>query len=180
MQDQTDITPESRGLLLTITGNGKGKSTSAFGITIRALGWGWRVLFLQFVKGGRETGEKRFFDTLNDPHLVFDQLGAGATWEPGDHSALAQAGWKRAKAALADRQWDLVVLDELNIALHYGWLPLDDVLASLRSRKPELNVVVTGRYAPDALLEISDLISEIKAVRHPYVKGIPARPWIDF
>ena len=75
---------------------------------------------------------------------------------------------------------DLVVLDELNIALHYGWLPLDDVLASLRSRKPELNVVVTGRYAPDALLEISDLISEIKAVRHPYEKGIPARPGIDF
>lgn len=180
MQNQTDITQESRGLLLTITGNGKGKSTSAFGITIRALGWGWRVLFLQFVKGGRETGEKRFFNALNDPYLVFDQLGAGATWESGDHSALAQAGWERAKTALSGQEWDLVVLDELNIALHYGWLPLDDVLESLRSRRPELNVVVTGRYAPDALLEISDLVSEIKAVRHPYEKGIPARPGIDF
>lgn len=173
-------TQKSEGLLLNITGNGKGKSTSAFGITIRALGWGWRVLFLQFVKGDRETGEKRFFDALGSPNLVFDQLGAGASWEPGDHPALARQGWLRAKEALVSPEWNLVVFDELNIALHCGWLPLDGVMEALRTRRAELNVVITGRYAPEPLLDMSDLVSRIEAVRHPYEKGIPAARGIDF
>lgn len=171
---------KNAGLLLNITGNGKGKSTSAFGITIRALGWGWKVLVLQFVKGDRETGEKRFFSRLADPGLEFDQLGAGASWEPGDHAALALRGWGRAKKELNSMHWDLVVLDELNIALHYRWIPLEEVLEILRNRPSGLNVVVTGRYAPQALLDQSDLVSEIQEIRHPYQKGIPAVRGIDY
>ena len=87
------------GILLNITGNGKGKTTSAFGITIRALGWGWKVVFLQFVKGSFETGEKRFFASLNHPLLHFEQVGAGLSWHPGDHKGMAEAGWKRAAPA---------------------------------------------------------------------------------
>ncbi len=171
---------KSAGLLLNITGNGKGKSTGAFGITIRALGWGWKVLFLQFVKGGRETGEMRFFSRLSDPGLEFDQLGAGASWEPGDHAALARKGWLRAKEALRSPQWNLAVFDELNIALHYNWIPLEEVLEALRTRRPDLNVVITGRHAPAPLLEMSDLVSEINEIRHPFRKGIPAVRGLDY
>ncbi len=170
----------AKGLLLNVTGNGKGKSTSAFGTVIRALGWDWNVLLLQFVKGTMETGEKRFFDSLHAPNLEFAQLGAGASWEPGDHAALARQGWTRAEKELLSPRWQLVVFDELNIALHYNWLPLDEVLGALRSRRHDLNVMITGRHAPRELLEMSDLVSEIKAVRHPYELGIPARKGIDF
>lgn len=168
------------GILLNITGNGKGKTTSAFGITIRALGWGWKVGFLQFVKGSFETGEKRFFASLNHPSLLFEQVGAGLSWHPGNHKAMAEAGWKRAEALFQDDQMDLLVLDELNIALHYQWLDLDRVLEALKNRKTRQHVVVTGRYAPEKLLEVSDLVSEVHSLKHPYEKGIPAIRGIDF
>ena len=168
------------GILLNITGNGKGKTTSACGITIRALGWGWNVVFLQFVKGTVETGEKHFFDALNHPLLRFEQLGAGLSWHPGDHKGMAETGWKRAEEMLHSDQVHLRVMDELNIALHYQWLELDRVLDALRQRPPHQNVVITGRYAPAPLLELSDLVSEIRSVKHPYDKGIPAIRGIDF
>ena len=168
------------GILLNITGNGKGKTTSAFGITIRALGWGWKVVFLQFVKGSFETGEKRFFASLNHPLLHFEQVGAGLSWHPGDHKGMAEAGWKRAEALLQDNQIDLFVMDELNIALHYQWLNLDSVLEALKNRQVRQNVIITGRYAPAPLLELSDLVFEIRSVKHPYDKGIPAIRGIDF
>lgn len=168
------------GILLNITGNGKGKTTSAFGIAIRALGWGWNVVFLQFVKGQGETGEKRFFAGLNHPSLIFEQVGAGLSWQPGDHKGMAQQGWRRAGEYLLSDRIDLFVMDELNIALHYEWLNLDDVMETLKKRSPKQNVVITGRYAPQPLIELSDLVSEINSVKHPYEKGIPAIRGIDF
>ena len=170
----------SAGILLNITGNGKGKTTSAFGIAVRALGWDWNVVFLQFVKGGTETGEKRFFSSLNHPSLRFEQLGAGLSWHPGDHKGMAEAGWKRAAEFLRSDQVDLLVMDELNIALHYQWLELNRVLDALKRRPAHQNVVITGRYAPAPLLELSDLVSEIRSVKHPFEKGIPAIRGIDF
>ena len=170
----------SAGILLNITGNGKGKTTSAFGITIRALGWGWNVVFLQFVKGAVETGEKRFFASLNHPSLLFEQVGAGLSWHPGGHKGMAEAGWKRAEAFLRSGEVDLLVMDELNIALHYQWLSLDHVLDALKHRPPHQNVIITGRYAPAPLLDLSDLVSEIRSVKHPFDKGIPAIRGIDF
>lgn len=168
------------GLLLNVTGNGKGKSTSAFGIAVRALGWNWNVALLQFVKGGMETGEKRFFESLKLPNFLFGQLGAGVSWNPGNHEELAREGWKKAEPLLRSDVYDLLILDELNIALWKKWLDAETVLNALKNRRPTLNVVVTGRYALPELLEISDLVSEIREIKHPYQKGIPARAGIDF
>ena len=168
------------GLLLNVTGNGKGKSTSSFGIVIRALGWNWNVALLQFVKGGMQTGEKQFFESLKLPNFLYDQLGAGVSWNPGNHEELAREGWKKAEQLLQSDRFDLLVFDELNIALWKKWLDLDTVLNALKNRRPTLNVVVTGRYAPPELLEISDLVSEIQEIKHPYQRGIPARPGIDY
>ncbi len=176
--------PEERtarhGLLLTITGNGKGKTTSALGNVVRALGWGWQVGVLQFVKDERETGERRFFRELRHPGLSFLQVGRGMSWQPGDHAAAARHGWELALDALYSGRFDLVVLDELNIALHYHWLETAAVVAALRERPAWLHVIVTGRHAPPELLEISDLVSEIREIRHPFQQGIAAQAGIDY
>ena len=169
-----------KGLLLTVTGDGKGKTTSALGTVIRALGRGWKVTILQFVKNEGKTGEKLFLEKFPE-QLVMEQLGEGFSWQEKDHAAAAEAGWKKASEWLSgEKECDLLVLDELNIALHYGWLDLKKVLTDLQNRKNELNVIVTGRNAPEELIRCSDLVSEIKNVKHPFDSGIPGRQGIDF
>lgn len=169
-----------KGLLLTITGDGKGKTTSALGTVLRALGRGWKVTILQFVKNEGKTGEKLFFEKFPDL-VTMEQLGEGFSWQDKDHSAAAEAGWKKAEPWLSgEKQCDLLVLDELNIALHYGWLNTERVLNALNQRKEDLNVIVTGRYAPEALIQSSDLVSRIENIKHPFDSGIPGRQGIDF
>jgi cob(I)alamin adenosyltransferase len=169
-----------KGLLLTITGDGKGKTTSALGTVIRALGRGWRVTILQFVKNGDITGEKLFFEKFSD-QVIMEQLGEGFSWQNKDHSAAAEAGWQKALPWLnGEKTCDLLVLDELNIALHYNWLDPEKVLNALKNRKEELNVIVTGRNAPEELIRCSDLVSRIENIKHPFDSGIPGKEGIDF
>lgn len=169
-----------KGLLLTITGDGKGKTTSALGTVVRALGRGWRVAIFQFVKNESKTGEKLFFEKFPD-QVIMEQLGEGFSWQDKDHTAAAEAGWQKVIPWLnGGKTCDLLVLDELNIALHYGWLDTEMVLTALKNRKDDLNVIVTGRNAPDELVKCSDLVSQIENIKHPFDSGIPARQGIDF
>ena len=172
-----------QGLLLNLTGNGKGKTTSALGTACRALGWGWRIVIIQFVKSERETGERHFFLESNR-RVEFFSLGVGATWTPevttGQHEEAALAAWQKAQEYLDDPAVDLLILDELNIAVNYGWLPVPDVIMKLQHRPASMHVIVTGRYADPALLEASDLVSEIKEIKHPYHKGITSQIGIEY
>lgn len=168
-----------RGLLLTFTGDGKGKSSAAFGIALRALGWGWRIAVLQFMKGERPTGERNFFRQYF-PETLFEAHGLGLTTRPGDHAACARQGWERARELLTGFSGELLILDELCVALFHGYLDCGEVIETLRNRRSGLNVVVTGRHAPPELRELSDLVSEIGMVKHPYTRGIPARKGIDY
>ncbi len=165
---------------MNVTGNGKGKSTSAFGMVIRALGWDWKVALLQFIKGKTETGEMRFFRKLADKNFIFEQLGDGLSWHEGDHKTRALQGWETAKKMLHDPELQLLVLDELNIAIHLGYLDLNEVIRELRNRREDLHVLISGRYANAQLLAECDLVSEIEAIKHPYEKGIKAQKGIDF
>ncbi len=167
------------GLLLNLTGDGKGKTSGALGMTVRALGWGWRVAVVQFMKGDLETGERSFFRT-HFPEMIFEQYGLGLLSRPGDHAGMAQRGWARARELLAEFPGELLVLDELNNALTHGFVDLDEALDALKRRREALNVIVTGRYAPPELVELSDLVSEIREVKHPYRRGIPARKGLDY
>ena len=181
------ITPQEkcdrRGLLLNITGNGKGKTTSALGTAIRACGWGWRVVIVQFVKGDRETGEKRFFAGLNPP-VEFISLGLGATWTPDvaaeQHVAAAAAAWRKTECYLNDPDIDLLVLDELNVALSLARLPVENVLKALRQRPPAMHVIVTGRYAVADMIAAADLVSEIQEIKHPFRQGIISQQGIEY
>lgn len=169
----------TKGLLLNLTGDGKGKSSSAFGIAVRALGWEWRVAVLQFIKGGRPTGERNFFRKYV-PGMMFESCGLGLTKGPGDHASAAAASWERAKELLRGFDGELLILDELNIAVRHGYLDAAEVAAALSGRRAGLNVIVTGRGAAPELLEIADLVSEIRAVRHPFLNGEPARKGLDY
>ena len=174
-----------RGLLINITGNGKGKTTSGLGACVRALGWGWKVCIIQFIKSTRPTGEKKFAELIK-PHVDLEiyQTGYGATWkgrgtEP-EHTKAAQQAWMETKKYISEGKIDLLMLDELNIALSFGWLNAEDVMNTFKNRPASMNIIVTGRNAPDWLVEISDLVSEINEIKHPFKKGIPARKGIEF
>ncbi|MDD4181855.1 MAG: cob(I)yrinic acid a,c-diamide adenosyltransferase [Victivallaceae bacterium] len=170
-----------KGLLLNITGNGKGKSTSAFGTIIRALGWDWNVALLQFVKGSNmNTGEQQFFQQLSSSKFIFEQLGCGYTWAQGNHAGSALEAWQRTEELLKQPKLQLLVLDELNVALDQHLLDINEVITALQNRPAPLNVIITGRGAPQKLLEISDLISRIDSVKHPFDSGISAREGLDF
>lgn len=179
------IDKKSRGLLINITGNGKGKTTSSLGTCVRALGWGWKVRIIQFVKDKRETGEKRFFENIaKDSDLEICQCGLGCTWKSKwtkeEHATAALEAWKKAEESIKDSEARLLVLDELNIALDAGWLDKETVLSNLKNRPEEMNIIVTGRYSPEWLVDICDLVSEVKEIKHPYKKGIKARKGIEF
>ncbi len=170
-----------RGLVVVYTGHGKGKTTAALGIVFRALGRGMRVGVVQFIKGKWKTGERAFAETL--PNLTFLVMGRGFTWESDDLSndkAAAVAAWEKAKEMIMGGETDVVVLDELTFTIHYGFLSQDEILATLRARPAHVHVVITGRNAPDELVLLADLVSEMKSVKHPYEQGIPAQIGIDF
>jgi cob(I)alamin adenosyltransferase len=172
-----------KGLLIVHTGKGKGKSTAAFGMVLRALGHGMPVAVVQFVKGKWETGERNALSRFGELVTVHT-LGEGFTWETQDRQrdiAAAGAAWERAKALIAGGAHRLVLLDELNIVLRYGYLPVDDVVAFLRDQKPpDVHVIVTGRNAPEALIEAADLVTEMEMVKHPFRSGVKAQKGIEF
>ena len=169
-----------RGVLLVLTGNGKGKSSSAFGMVARALGHDLRVGVVQFIKGRYATGEEAFFRRV--PQVSFHVAGEGFTWETQDRTRdvrAAEAGWEMASALLRDPTVALVVLDELNIVLRYRYLALADILAALRARPVTQHVVVTGRGAPAELLELADTVTDMHPVKHAFDAGIGAQPGIE-
>jgi cob(I)alamin adenosyltransferase len=173
---------EERGLLIVHTGAGKGKSTAAFGIVLRCLGHGMRVGIVQFVKGAWATGERSVLARF--PDLVTCRaMGEGFTWDTQDRArdiAAARAAWDIAQAMIADPSYRLVLLDELNIVLRYDYLPVDEVVAALQTKPRDLHVVVTGRNAPQALIEAADLVTEMTLVKHPFRAGVKAQPGIEF
>jgi cob(I)alamin adenosyltransferase len=171
-----------KGLLIVNTGPGKGKTTAAFGLALRVLGHGGRVGVVQFVKGAWHTGEKDAFAAFGD-RVVWHTMGEGFTWETQDLArdvAAAEAAWSRARDLIADESIDLVVLDELNIALRYDYLDLDAVVEALKTRREGLHVVVTGRNAKPALVEAADLVTEMGAAKHHFAAGVKAQKGIEF
>jgi cob(I)alamin adenosyltransferase len=171
-----------KGLLIVHTGKGKGKSTAAFGLVMRALGHGMRVGIVQFVKGKWETGERSVLDRYSDL-VTIRAMGEGFTWDTQDRErdiAAAEKAWEASKEMISSGDYDLVVLDELNIVLRYETLPLDEVVTFLGNRPEMLHVVVTGRNAKDELIEAADLVTEMTQVKHPFRSGVKAQKGIEF
>jgi cob(I)alamin adenosyltransferase len=171
-----------RGPLIVHTGPGKGKSTAAWGLALRALGHGWRVGVVQFIKGAWETGEREAFAHFRD-QMSWHTMGEGFTWETQDKGrdiAAAQAAWVKARELMADPGVGLLILDELNIALRYDYLPLAEVIAALTARRAELTVVVTGRNAKPELVAAADCVTEMGAVKHHFAAGFKAQEGIEF
>ncbi|MFA7604792.1 MAG: cob(I)yrinic acid a,c-diamide adenosyltransferase [Novosphingobium sp.] len=171
-----------KGLLIVHTGKGKGKTTAALGMVVRAIGHGRKVGVVQFVKGAMTTGEKAVFDVF-PAQVEFLPMGEGFTWDTQDRArdiATARAAWEEVKRMISDPAYDMVLADELNIVLRYDYLPLDEVLPVLAARAPMKHVIVTGRNAPDALIEIADLVTEMTLVKHPFRSGVKAQPGIEF
>jgi len=175
-----------KGLLMVHTGKGKGKSTAAFGVAFRALGHGKRIGIVQFTKGKWESGERAAFARFGD-QVTIHAHGEGFTWETQDRArdiANAEAAWTEAvgmiEAARATGAYDLLVFDELNIALRYDQLPIDAVVAALVGRPEGLHIIVTGRNAKPELIEAADLVTEMEAVKHPFAAGVKAQQGIEF
>lgn len=171
-----------KGLLLVHTGKGKGKTTGAMGLALRMLGTGRPVAIVQFIKGGWETAERRAFACFGD-RVAWHTMGEGFTWETQDRArdvAACRAAWARAMKLRDTPALGLLVLDELNIALRYGYLETDEVLADLAARPPGLHVVATGRNAPAPLLDAADLVTEFEARKHHFAAGVRAQPGIEF
>ena len=171
-----------KGLLIVHTGPGKGKSTAAFGLVLRALGHGWRVGVVQFIKGAWSTGERTALDRFADL-MQWHTMGEGFTWETQDRArdvAAAGAAWAKVRELMADPAIKLLVLDELNIALRYDYLPLADVVAALQARRADLHVVVTGRNAKPELVAAADLVTEMGLVKHHFAAGVKAQEGIEF
>ncbi len=175
--------PPSRvsSLVLVNTGDGKGKSTAAFGVVMRAVARGWRVCVIQFIKSGRwKTGEEKVASQLG---VDWNPMGDGFSWDSKDldaSQALAQAAWAAAAAAISSGAYRLVVLDEITYPMNWEWIRSDEVIEAIRSRPPGVNVIATGRDAPEALVEVADTVTEMRKVRHAYDRGVPARRGIDF
>ncbi|WAJ26326.1 cob(I)yrinic acid a,c-diamide adenosyltransferase [Antarcticirhabdus aurantiaca] len=171
-----------KGLLIVHTGKGKGKTTAAFGLALRMLGYGKTVGVVQFVKGAWHTGERDAFAAFGD-RVRWHSMGEGFTWETQDLQrdvAAAEAAWAQAKALMADPDVALLVLDEINIALRYDYLSLADVVETLRGRRAGLHVVATGRNAKPELIEAADLVTEFEAVKHHFAAGVKAQEGIEF
>ena len=173
-----------KGLILVLTGAGKGKSSSGFGMILRCIAHGMPCAVVQFIKGAWDTGERRLL-TENFSHLCqFHAMGEGFTWETQDKArdiAAARAGWEKAKELIRNPDIRLELLDEINIALRYDYLDLDEVLTFLAEEKPPLtHVVLTGRNAKDGLIEMADLVTEMTVVKHPFRAGIKAQAGVEF
>lgn len=179
MAEKTDEAP---GLLLVHTGDGKGKSSAAFGMVARALGWNQKVGIVQYIKGKWITGERQFFKRFPDD-VRYEVMGQGFTWDTQDRAAdiaAAEAAWALSMEMLHDPLLDLVLLDELNIALRYDYLDIHKVVADLKARPRDKHVIVTGRNAKPELIEIADLVTEMTLIKHPFDQGIKAQRGIDF
>ena len=171
-----------RGVSVLLTGDGKGKTSSAFGMVIRALGYGQRVGIVQFIKGVQPSGEETFVKN-HLPDVTLYQMGTGFTWDTQDRAgdiAAAERTWEQARAMLEDETYDLVVLDELTYMLAFDYLPEQDVIGALTSRPAGQSVVVTGRGGGQALREAMDTVSEVKEIKHAYRAGIMARQGVDY
>ena len=186
LKENIDASIESasleRGVCILLTGNGKGKTSSAFGMVMRALGYGHKVAVVQFIKGEQLSGEELY---LRDhcPQVKFYQMGTGFTWDTQDRSAdiaAAEKTWAVAEQALADEQYDLVVLDELTYMLSFKYLDKEQVLKALKNRPYEQSLVVTGRGGGGELAELADTVSEVKEIKHAYNEGVMARKGVDF
>ena len=172
-----------KGLLMVHTGTGKGKSTAAFGLALRMIGRGRKVGVVQFIKGAWSTGEKLALEAMAPDMVEWHALGEGFTWETQDKArdiAACERAWETAVAMMANPDFGLVVLDELNIALRYDYLPLDDVLAGLAARPDDLHVVVTGRNAKPPLIEAADLVTEMTLVKHHFQAGVKTQEGIEY
>ena len=174
-----------KGLLMVHTGAGKGKSTAAFGLALRALGHGWKIGVVQFGKGQWRTGERDMLEKLGREfgQVSWHTLGEGFTWETKDRArdeAAARRAWNKAQELMDDPEVRLLVLDELNISLRYEHLPLDEVLAAFAARRDDLNVVVTGRNAKPELIAAADLVTEMTLVKHHFAAGVKAQEGIEF
>jgi len=173
-----------KGLVIVLTGAGKGKSSSGFGMILRCVAHQMPCAVVQFIKGAWDTGERRLIEGHFSDLCQFHAMGEGFTWETQDRArdiAMARAGWEKAKAIIRDPAIRLVLLDEINIALRYDYLDLDEVLTFLRDEKPALtHVVLTGRNAKEPLIEAADLVTEMTLVKHPFRSGIKAQKGVEF
>lgn len=170
-----------RGLILVHTGDGKGKSSSAFGVALRALGWGQNVGVVQFIKGKWITGERRFFKNL--PEVTWHTMGEGFTWDTQDRDrdiAAATAAYAKACEMMQSGDYDLILLDEINIALRYDYLDIAAVIDGLKARNERTSVILTGRDAKPELMDYADLVTEMTEVKHPFQAGIKAQRGVDF
>lgn len=175
-----EATDPDRGLVLVYTGDGKGKSSSAFGVLTRTLGWGQSGGVVQFIKGKWVSGERQFFTKLG---VDWFSMGEGFTWDTQDRDrdiAAAEAAFAKACEMMTSGDYDLIVLDEINIALRFDYLTAETVLEGLKQRSNRTSVILTGRNAPDALCDYADLVSEMREVKHPFKSGIKAQRGIDF
>lgn len=183
MTDRPNVVQEAKekGLLIIYTGEGKGKTTAALGMVFRALGRNLKVAVMQFIKGKWKTGERQFAATLSQ--LQFSTMGEGFTWESQDlniDKTTAQKAWEKAKGWINSGEYFLIVLDEITYTVHHDFLPLEDIVSTLQNRPSNLTVVLTGRDAPKELIEMADLVTEMKKVKHPFDQGLPAKPGVDF
>lgn len=171
-----------KGLVIVHTGKGKGKSTAAMGMVCRAIGNDMQVGIIQFIKGAWATGEKQVFDAF--PHLVtMKAMGEGFTWETQDKArdiAAAGKAWAEAKAMILDPEIRMVLCDEINVALRYDYIPLADVLETIAAKPEDTHVILTGRNAAEALIEVADLVTEMTQIKHPFRSGVKAQAGIEF
>ncbi|MBT4203074.1 cob(I)yrinic acid a,c-diamide adenosyltransferase [Hyphomicrobiales bacterium] len=171
-----------KGLIIINTGKGKGKTTAGFGIVFRAIGNGMRVGIVQFVKGKWETGERLALDKFKE-QVEFHTMGEGFTWETQDRERdilAAEKAWKKSKELINDTTNNVVLLDELNIVLRYNYIPIGDVLETLKNKPKDKHVIITGRNAKEELIEIADLVTSMEIIKHPFRSGVKAQKGIEF
>lgn len=177
-----EVAQEEMGLLMIYTGAGKGKTTAELGMALRCIGHGMKVAVVQFIKGAIDTAEERALKSCGD-QITFLRMGEGYTWETQDRlrdTLFSRQAWETAAGFLRDPSYAMVILDEFNIALHHAYIQPSEVLPVFRARPSMQHVVVTGRGAPEVLLEEADLVTEMKQVKHPFRKGIKAQPGVEF
>jgi cob(I)alamin adenosyltransferase len=174
---------DRRGVMIVHTGAGKGKSTAAFGMALRCVGHGMKVGIVQFIKGAWDTAERRILEGFGEELVTFRAMGEGFTWETQDRArdiAAAARAWELAASMLADPAYHMVILDEINVALRYDYLPLETVLAAIAARPEGQHAVLTGRNALPATIEAADLVTEMTMVKHPFRAGIKAQAGVEF
>ncbi|MEE9259069.1 MAG: cob(I)yrinic acid a,c-diamide adenosyltransferase [Nitrospinaceae bacterium] len=184
MRKKTDSDPTKRkGLIIVNTGDGKGKSTAAFGVAMRAAGNKMKVFIMQFMKGKWKAGERKSLEKLS-PEIEFEAMGDGFTWDtqnPEQDRATARKAWDIVYPRLMSGDYQLIVLDEINYVLHYKFFPEEEFLEALRNKPESVHVVCTGRNAPDGLIKLADLVTEMRCVKHPFKdQKIPAQKGIEF